>query len=70
MQTNIREGIHARLSEFYGKSGEDVTAWYEEVERVATVNNWKVVRIYTIIAAYLKEATTNYYKKEYANINS
>jgi len=39
MQTNRREGMHACLSEFYGKSGKDVTAWCEEVERVARANN-------------------------------
>ena len=69
MQTNTREGTYARLSEFYSKSGKDVTAWCEEVERVITANNWKVAQIYTIVAAYLKGAAANYYEEESANIN-
>jgi len=39
MQTNAREGTYVKLSEYHGKSGEDVMAWCEEVERVATANN-------------------------------
>ncbi len=69
MQTNIREGTYAKLSEYYGKSGEDVMAWCEEVERVAIANNWGAARIYTIVAAYLKGVAADYYKEERANIN-
>ena len=43
MHTNAKEGTYARLSEYHGKSGKDVMAWCEEVERVAMVNNWKDV---------------------------
>jgi len=68
MQTNIREGTYAKLSEYYGKSEEDVMAWCEKVERVATANNWRNARIHTIIAAYLKGAAVDYYEEESANI--
>jgi len=69
MQTNVRKGTYAKLSEYHGKSGEDVIAWCEEVDRVAMANNWKDGRIYTIVAAYLKGATADYYKEEKLNIN-
>ncbi len=69
MQTNAREGIYVKLSEYHGKSKKDVMAWYEKVERVATANNWGVARVHTIVAVYLKGATTNYYEEERANIN-
>jgi len=39
MQTNAREGTYVKSSEYYGKSEENVTVWYKEVERVATANN-------------------------------
>ena len=68
MQTNVREGTYAKLSEYYGKSEEDVIVWCEEVKRVAMINNWRAARIYTIIAAYLKEAAADYYKEESINI--
>ena len=41
MQTNAREGTYIKLSEYHGKSGEDVMAWCEEVEKVVTANNWR-----------------------------
>ena len=44
-------------------------AWYEEVKRVATANNWRDARIYTIIAAYLRGAAADYYEEEKLNIN-
>jgi len=69
MQTNAREGMYVKLSEYHGKSGEDVIAWCEEVERVVTVNNWRNARIYMIVAAYLRETVADYYKEERANIN-
>src|SRR6266540_4347089 len=68
MQTNAKEGTYAKLSEYHDKNGEDVMVWYKEVERVATVNNWRAARIHTIIAAYLKEATADYYEEKSANI--
>ncbi len=68
MQTNAREGTYAKLSEYHGKSEEDVIAWCEKVKRVAMINNWRATRIYTIIAAYLKEAAADYYKEESINI--
>jgi len=68
MQTNAREGIHARLSEFHEKSKEDIMAWCKKVDRIATTNNWRVGRIYTIVAAYLKGAATDYYKEESENM--
>ena len=43
-------------------------AWAEEVERIATANNWRDARIHTIVAAYLKGAATDYYEEERANI--
>src|SRR6266511_2197008 len=55
MHTNAREGTLAKLSEYHGKSEEDVMAWCKEVDRVATANNWRDGRIHTIIAAYLRE---------------
>jgi len=58
-----------KLSEYYGKSGEDVMVWCKEVERVATANNWRMARIYMIVAAYLREATADYYEEERANVN-
>ena len=64
MQTNIREGTYAKLSEYYGKSEEDVMAWCEKVERVAAANNWRDGQIHMIIAAYLKGATTDYYEED------
>ncbi len=69
MQTNAREGIYAKLSEYHGKSEEDVMAWYEEVERVATANNWRDARIHIIVAAYLRGAAADYYEEERVNIN-
>src|SRR6266542_1737317 len=54
MHTNVKEGTYAKLSEYHGKSGENVMAWCEEVDRVATANNWRDARIHTIIAAYLR----------------
>ena len=69
MQTNAREGIYVKLSEYHGKSGEDVMAWCEEVERVATANNWGAAQIYTIIAAYLKGAVADYYEEKRVNVN-
>jgi len=32
-------------------------------------NNWRDARIYTIVAAYLRGATTDYYEEEKTNIN-
>ena len=69
MQTNARKDTYAKLSEYHGKSGEDVIAWCEEVERVAIANNWKDARIHMIVAAYLREVTADYYEEERANIN-
>ncbi len=69
MQTNAREGTYAKLSKYHGKSEEDVIAWCEEVERVATANNWKDVRIHIIVAAYLRGVVANYYEEERVNIN-
>ena len=69
-QTNVREGTHARLSEYHGKSEEDIIVWCEEVKRVAEANNWRAARIHTIIAAYLKGAVADYYEEEHANINA
>ena len=69
MQTNAREGTYAKLSEYHSKSGENVMAWCEEVDRVATVNNWRDGRIYTIVAVYLKRTAADYYEEEKININ-
>ncbi len=41
MHTNAKERTYARLSEYHGRSGEDVMSWYEEVDRVAVANNWR-----------------------------
>ena len=41
MQTNAREGIYVKLSDYHGKSEEDVMVWCKEVDRVATANNWR-----------------------------
>src|SRR6266542_7005804 len=64
IQTNVKKGTHARLSEYHGKSREDVIVWYEEVERVAEANNWRAVRIHTIVIAYLKGVTADYYEEK------
>src|SRR6266498_2816627 len=69
MQTNMREGTFAKLSKYHGKSGEDVMAWCEEVDRVANANNWKDARVHTIIAAYLRGAAADYYEEQRVNIN-
>ncbi len=69
MQTNAREGMYAKLSEYHGKSEEDVIAWCEEVERVVTANNWRDARIHTIVAAYLRGTAADYYEEERVNIN-
>ena len=69
MQTNAREGMYAKLSKYHGKSGENVMAWCEEVDRVAMANNWRDARIHTIVAAYLRGAAVNYYEEEKVNIN-
>ncbi len=68
MQTNTREGTYAKLSEYHGRSGEDVMAWCEEVERVAIANNWRNGQIHMIIAVYLKGVATDYYEEENVNI--
>jgi len=59
MQINAKEGTNTRLSEYYGKSEEDVIAWCEEVERVAEVNNWRAAWIHMIVAAYLRGAAAD-----------
>src|SRR6266542_4251527 len=69
MHTNAKEGTYARLSEYHGKSGEDVMAWCEEVDRVASANNWKDARVHTIVAAYLRGAAADYYEEQRVNIN-
>ncbi len=69
MQTNAREGTYVKLSEYYGRSGEDVMAWCEEVERVTMANNWRDTRIHTIVTAYLRGAAADFYKEERVNIN-
>src|SRR6266498_1321509 len=69
MHTNAKEGILAKLSEYHGKSEEDVMAWCEEVDRVVTANNWRDGRIHTIVAAYLRGAAADYYEEEKVNIN-
>ena len=69
MHTNAKEGTNAKLSEYYGRSGEDIMAWCEEVDRVAAANNWRDARIHTIVAAYLRGATADYYEEEKLNIN-
>ena len=69
MQTNAREGTYAKLSEYHSKSGEDVMAWCEKVKRVTTANNWRDVRIHTIVAVYLRGAAADYYEEERVNIN-
>ena len=65
---NSREGTHARLSEFYGKSREDVTEWIEKVRRVIIANNWKDNWVHIIVAVYLKGAVTDYYEKIRDNV--
>src|SRR6266542_2097318 len=69
MHINVKEGTYAKLSEYHGKSGEDVMAWCEEVDKVALANNWRDVCIHTIIAAYLRGAAADYYEEEKTNIN-
>src|SRR6266508_4084299 len=69
MQTNARKDTYAKLSEYHDKSGEDVMAWCEEIERVATANNWRATQVHIIIAAYLKEVIADYYEEERANVN-
>ena len=69
MQTNVREGTYVKLSEYHGKSEEDVMVWCEKVERVAIANNWRAAQIHMIIAAYLREAVADYYKEKRANVN-
>src|SRR6266540_6725744 len=69
MQINAREGAYTKLSEYHGKSGEDVMAWYEEVDRVTTANNWRDAQIHTIVAAYLRGAAADYYEEQRININ-
>ncbi len=69
MHTNAKEGAYARLSEYHGKSGEDVMAWCEEVERVAAANNWRDARVHTIVAAYLRGAAADYFEEQRVNIN-
>src|SRR6266542_3769326 len=69
MQANTRESTIAKLSEYHDKSGEDVMAWCEEVDRVATANNWRDAQIYTIVAAYLRGTAVDYYEEQRVNIN-
>ena len=45
-------------------------AWCEEVDRVASANNWRDAWIYTIVAAYLRGAAADYYEEQKVNINS
>src|SRR6266542_606739 len=68
MHTNAKEGTYARLSEYHGKSGEDVMVWCEEVDRVAVANNWRDARIHTIVAASLRGAAADYYEEQRGNI--
>ena len=69
MQTNAREGMYVKLSEYHGKSRKDVMAWCEEVERVAMANNWRDIWIYTIVTAYLRGVAADYFEEERVNIN-
>ncbi len=69
MQTNVREGTYAKLSEYHGRSEEDVMAWCEEVDRVAMANNWRNAQIHTIVAAYLRGAVADYYEEQKVNVN-
>ncbi len=69
MQTNGREGTYAKLSEFSKKSEEDITEQTEEVRRIVITNNWRVAQIHTIVAAYLRDVTADYYEKVRANVN-
>ena len=69
MHANIREGTNAKLSEYYGRSGEDVMAWCEEVDRVAAANNWRDAHVHNIVTAYLRGAVADYYEEEKLNIN-
>src|SRR6266540_6544499 len=69
MHANAKEGTLAKLSEYHGKSGEDIMVWCEEVDKVAIANNWRDARIHTIVAAYLRGATVDYYEEEKININ-
>ena len=69
MHTNAKEGTYVKLSEYHGKSGEDVMAWCEEVDRVTAANNWRDRWIHTIVAAYLRGAVADYYEEEKTNIN-
>src|SRR6266542_1879085 len=69
MHANIREGTNAKLSEYYGRSGEDVMAWCEEVDRVAAANNWRDAQVHTIVVAYLRGVAADYYEEEKLNIN-
>src|SRR6266498_141925 len=69
MHANAKEGTYAKLSEYHGKSGEDVMVWCEEVDRVAMANNWRDARIHIIVAAYLRGAAADYYEEKKLNIN-
>ena len=69
MHANAKEGTLAKLSEYHGKSGEDIMVWCEEVDKVAIANNWRDARIHTIVTAYLRGAAADYYEKEKLNIN-
>ena len=46
MHTNTKEGTYAKLSEYYGRNGEDIMAWCEEVDRVAAANNWRNAHVH------------------------
>src|SRR6266540_498222 len=70
MHANARESVNAKLTEYHGKSEEDVMAWCEEVDRVAAANNWRDARVHTIVAAYLRGAAADYYEEERVNITS
>ena len=69
MQTNAKEGTYAKLSEYHGRSEEDIMAWYKEVDKVTTANNWRDTRIHTIVAAYLRGVAVDYYEEQKVNIN-
>ncbi len=52
-----REASHVKLSEFYKKSEENITALCEKVKKIIIANNWRDNHIYIIVATYLREVT-------------
>ncbi len=58
-----RENNYVKLTDYYGTDKEDIYEWYENITRTVNTNKWQATWIHMLVGAYLKEAATDFYKK-------